>query len=325
MLEKRALMLPQELKAMGPDRQIILYEGLAHPVLCRKIRYYKDGYFTKRLMPKMEVERLDLKGDSSMKGKTVGIVAASALALLSACTTAQTQHAEQLSPPQHDGKPLDPADWADWAADLAAEQASAQANAYNAVRPARPRPPGPAAGFPPAPAVPPIPAEKLRTDLLRLLDSIQALDGTNRENVEAIMGVRMGKPERTDTWFEYRGKVSEGWGYAVEVVPRNDQPNSTIDIHLGPERLPDNRHVLAQCSFNVDEFLADIGAAGWTVGDRAVNDGSRRYWRFYRYLPKNNLAVGGRVFFNFLDKESIESKACVTELMVNAGHPKGEE
>ena len=58
LLEKRALMLPQELKAMGPEKEIVLYEGLAHPVLCRKIRYYKDGYFTRRLMDKVEVKPL---------------------------------------------------------------------------------------------------------------------------------------------------------------------------------------------------------------------------------------------------------------------------
>lgn len=60
-LEKRALMLPQELKAMGPEKEIVLYEGLPHPVLCRKIRYYKDSYFTKRLLPKTEVKPLALK------------------------------------------------------------------------------------------------------------------------------------------------------------------------------------------------------------------------------------------------------------------------
>lgn len=60
-LEKRALMLPQELKAMGPDKEIVLYEGLAHPVLCRKIRYYKDSYFTKRLLDKVEVKPLAFK------------------------------------------------------------------------------------------------------------------------------------------------------------------------------------------------------------------------------------------------------------------------
>ena len=59
-LEKRALMLPQELKAMGPEKEIVLYEGLAHPILCRKVRYYQDGYFTRRLMPKVDVEPLRL-------------------------------------------------------------------------------------------------------------------------------------------------------------------------------------------------------------------------------------------------------------------------
>jgi type IV secretion system protein VirD4 len=60
-LERRALMLPQELKAMGPDKEIVLYEGLPHPVLCAKIKYYKDSYFTKRLLEKAEVKPLTLQ------------------------------------------------------------------------------------------------------------------------------------------------------------------------------------------------------------------------------------------------------------------------
>lgn len=59
-LEKRALMLPQELKAMGAQTQIVLYEGLACPVRCRKIRYYKDRYFTRRLLPRIPVAPLDV-------------------------------------------------------------------------------------------------------------------------------------------------------------------------------------------------------------------------------------------------------------------------
>ena len=57
-LERRALMLPQELKALGAERQILLYEGLANPVLCRKIRYHRDRRFTRRLLPRVEVPRL---------------------------------------------------------------------------------------------------------------------------------------------------------------------------------------------------------------------------------------------------------------------------
>ncbi|MFC5578375.1 type IV secretory system conjugative DNA transfer family protein [Lysobacter niabensis] len=58
--ERRALMLPQELKALGFDREIFLYEGLPHPVLCEKIKYYQDRHFTSRLHPKVAVPMLDI-------------------------------------------------------------------------------------------------------------------------------------------------------------------------------------------------------------------------------------------------------------------------
>jgi type IV secretion system protein VirD4 len=58
--ERRALMLPQELKAMGFDKEVLLYEGLAHPVLCEKIKYYQDRYFTSRLLPKVGVPTLEV-------------------------------------------------------------------------------------------------------------------------------------------------------------------------------------------------------------------------------------------------------------------------
>lgn len=53
--ERRALMLPQELKALGPDKQIIFYEGLAQPVLCEKIKYYSDKEFKVRVKPPVKV------------------------------------------------------------------------------------------------------------------------------------------------------------------------------------------------------------------------------------------------------------------------------
>jgi len=58
--ERRALMLPQELKALGPEKQVLLCEGLAHPVLCDKLRYYRDRRFTRRLLPKVEVPQLQV-------------------------------------------------------------------------------------------------------------------------------------------------------------------------------------------------------------------------------------------------------------------------
>ena len=56
--ERRALMLPQELKGMGQDSEIIIYEGMAHPAKVNKIRYYQDGMFTKRLRGAVKVASL---------------------------------------------------------------------------------------------------------------------------------------------------------------------------------------------------------------------------------------------------------------------------
>ena len=48
--QKRPLMLPQEVKELGRDREIVLYEGL-RPILGHKNRYYQDPVFKKRLFP----------------------------------------------------------------------------------------------------------------------------------------------------------------------------------------------------------------------------------------------------------------------------------
>lgn len=59
--ERRALMLPQELKAIGFDKEIFFYEGIPHPVLCDKIKYFQDKYFTARLMPAVKVDPMVIK------------------------------------------------------------------------------------------------------------------------------------------------------------------------------------------------------------------------------------------------------------------------
>lgn len=58
--ERRALMLPQELKAMGADTEVFLYEGIPHPVKCNKIKYYENRYFTSRLRPKVDIPQLEV-------------------------------------------------------------------------------------------------------------------------------------------------------------------------------------------------------------------------------------------------------------------------
>jgi type IV secretion system protein VirD4 len=51
--QRRALLLPQEVKALGAEEAIIFYEGL-RPIRCKKIRYFQDRRFTARLLPPPE-------------------------------------------------------------------------------------------------------------------------------------------------------------------------------------------------------------------------------------------------------------------------------
>lgn len=52
--QRRALLLPQELKELGSEQAIVFYEGL-RPIHCRKIRYFRDRRFRVRLLPPPEV------------------------------------------------------------------------------------------------------------------------------------------------------------------------------------------------------------------------------------------------------------------------------
>ncbi len=311
---------------MGPDKEILIYEGLAHPVLCNKIRYYKDSYFTKRLLDKVEVKPLQLEGDPRMKSKAAKLVAASTLALLSACATPQVQPAGEPKQPTSVYDPLDPGSPAyeqDEAAERAQATADARVAAYRATHPPEPQKPGSAAGFPPAQKVPPIPASHFRADIIRLLESITTLDGTNRENVEAVMGVKMGRPERTYAWFTYSGSVDEGWDYEFDVEPRSDQPNSTIKIELSPKRSSGDG--TAQCTFDTDDFFSNLKQAGWTIDDRyRVDEIKGRFRGFHRTRPDINLRVGALIYVYLPDTNARSGASCVSGMSINAGFLKGD-
>jgi type IV secretion system protein VirD4 len=51
---QRALLLPQEVIQLPRDEQIILVESFP-PIKCKKIFYFKDSFFKKRLMPPVTV------------------------------------------------------------------------------------------------------------------------------------------------------------------------------------------------------------------------------------------------------------------------------
>jgi type IV secretion system protein VirD4 len=48
--QRRALLLPQEVKELGTEEAIIFYEGL-RPIRCHKVRYFEDARFRARLLP----------------------------------------------------------------------------------------------------------------------------------------------------------------------------------------------------------------------------------------------------------------------------------
>ncbi|MDO8906039.1 type IV secretory system conjugative DNA transfer family protein [Hydrogenophaga sp.] len=58
--ERRALMLPQELKALGDDKQILIVEGMAQPVMSQKIRHFKEAVFKRRVEPRVVPPLLQL-------------------------------------------------------------------------------------------------------------------------------------------------------------------------------------------------------------------------------------------------------------------------
>ena len=56
---KRALMMPQELRELGEQREIIISDN-CKPILANKIRYYSEPVFQQRLLPPVKVAAIDL-------------------------------------------------------------------------------------------------------------------------------------------------------------------------------------------------------------------------------------------------------------------------
>ena len=57
--QRRPLLLPQEFKELGVDREVLILEN-CKPILADKIRYYTDPVFMARLIPPPELPELDL-------------------------------------------------------------------------------------------------------------------------------------------------------------------------------------------------------------------------------------------------------------------------
>lgn len=67
---------------MGDDKQILLVEGMAHPVMSDKIRYFKETAFKERLLPKVDVPLLTLATDPPVTVSSVRSAAPPAVVLV---------------------------------------------------------------------------------------------------------------------------------------------------------------------------------------------------------------------------------------------------
>ncbi len=106
--QKRPLMLPQEVKELGRDREILLFEGL-RPVLAHKNRYYEDSRLKKRLLspPKRATpthraadaipDRVMTPMDSGVPSATAEGVSASPFVKTRAATADDIEHIDQLT------------------------------------------------------------------------------------------------------------------------------------------------------------------------------------------------------------------------------------
>jgi len=89
--QRRALLLPQEVKELGNEEAIVFYEGL-RPIRCRKIRYFSDARFRRRLLPTPTQSAPDLSPEASA---TVPAVRAPVSAADAADAAAPTSVPEQ--------------------------------------------------------------------------------------------------------------------------------------------------------------------------------------------------------------------------------------
>src|SRR5690606_5613424 len=142
---------------------------------------------------------------------------------------------------------------------------------------------------------PSMPAGQLRDGLLHVLEALQT-QVMDPALVERSLGVRMGRSEISSRWFAAYGPVDEGWDYAVDLIPRdNDAPY--INIYLFPDRLPGDRLVPARCTLDPHAFANALRQAGWTVRDKPYWYVKAWYLLFRRPVPGTERSLGGRIRF----------------------------
>lgn len=110
--QRRALMMPQEVKKMGDGKEIIFLEN-TEPIFCDKIKYYEDPFFAERQLPPPVIEELDVelflaRQESRLREITNADVDYSELRLVDPPGASQLQLVGECGPiPTDYGDPID--------------------------------------------------------------------------------------------------------------------------------------------------------------------------------------------------------------------------
>ncbi|WP_374012948.1 hypothetical protein [Pseudoxanthomonas koreensis] len=164
---------------------------------------------------------------------------------------------------------------------------------------------------------PSMPAGQLRDGLLHVLEALHTQD-MDPALVERSLGVRMGRSEISSRWFAAYGPVDEGWDYAVDLIPPdNDAPY--INIYLFPDHLPGNRLVLTQCTLDPHAFANALRQAGWTVRDKPYWYVKAWHLPFKRPIPGTDGGVSGEIRFLYLGEEPDGRRPCMVGMDIYAG------
>lgn len=110
--QRRALMLPQEVKELGKWKEIIFLEN-TKPILCEKIKYFEDPFFTERKRPPPPIPLLDVdqflaRQEKRLRDISNADVDFSELRLIEPPGASQLQLVEECGPiPTDYGDPID--------------------------------------------------------------------------------------------------------------------------------------------------------------------------------------------------------------------------
>jgi type IV secretion system protein VirD4 len=270
--ERRALMLPQELKAMGFDTQVFFYEGIPHPVKCEKIKYYKDSYFTRRLLPKTGVPALQIgmpqNGDADMNKTLQTVTAATGLAL-AAC-------ASPSGSASNDQSRISPKAQAVLArsAEPEAARATADASSETASNP----------------------AELLAQKLLKLVGGLKTKEEFTVDLVNQALGIEMKELHKIPGWFELEEGLDDKWRYRITF--RTNPKRGSVRMSIGiAERNRGNPLPLTKVCLEFERFAAELERLGYTrqpmraglYGEPGIATGD---WRFYRRKPDHEYDEG---------------------------------